>query len=155
MRSSPCSVKNGRGDVIYRHGCQITGSSCGEGEAMHLLCFLFYSTLQHSTAWRCVLSCGGGRGGQDMGCFPLCSQLHLRPRPILSSASSFVFNPSSSYAHLSSINLGCLSDPERSQCAWLKWIPGCCTSNYSCWRPLTPFHSPSTSLPPQVTWYMI
>lgn len=65
-RSFPCSVKNGRGDVIYRHGCQITNSSCGDVEAM---CFLVYSSLQHSTVWCCVLSCGWVEGVRTWAVF--------------------------------------------------------------------------------------
>lgn len=66
MSFSPCNVKSWCRDVIYRHGCQITGSSCGKEEAMNLLGFLWrfivtphsmQYVLSHSRAKK-VRTCG-------------------------------------------------------------------------------------------------
>lgn len=103
MRSLPFSVKNGRGDVIYRHGCQITGSSCGEGDVMHSLCFLSYLiAAQRSGSTVLCFVMQRVQEGQDMTCFPLCSQarkLHHSPGAIFSSASFLLFFPSSLSAY--------------------------------------------------------
>lgn len=109
-----------------------------------------FSLVAHCSTAQCgaVFCHAAGSEGKDMGCFPLCSQAwKLHRRPILSSASLFLFYPSSSSAHLSSINLRCLSDPERSHCAWLKWLSAHFTTNYRCWRLLhLPPFSASRSL---------
>lgn len=138
--SSPCSVKNGRGDVIYRHGCQITGSSCGEVEAM---CFPLYSSLQHSTLWCCVLSWGGVEGVRTWAVSLSAHgerKLHLSARPVICPVPFLLVHPSLSSTHLSSINLRCLSDAALSSsllilpclirvlvpCVLYAFVKGCC-----------------------------
>ena len=120
-------VKNGHGDVIYRHGCQITGSSCGWRGGRALAVFPLVPRCSTAKCGGCALSCSRVERVSAAGCFPL----HSRPRELHHSLRThFVFcllllvlplPPPS--AHRRSINLGCLSDPERSHCAWLKLLP--------------------------------
>lgn len=94
--SSPCSVKNGRGDVIYRHGCRITGSSCGEGEANAFSVFSLVQLVaaQRSVVLRFVMQ--RGRGGRDMGTIPSLSLCSLLRKAFTSVQSLFYLMPPSS-----------------------------------------------------------
>lgn len=98
-------------------------------------CTACWGAAQHS-----VVLCFVVQRGRDMGPIPslfLHSLLRKAYTPdqtlfylllLLLVQSLLLIYPST---HLSSINLRCLSDPERSHCAWLKRLPGHCTSNYS------------------------
>lgn len=80
------SVKNDRGDVISRHGCQITDSSCEGGEPS--LCFsseFIAAELEMGLHFALSVGAQWGHGATFYE--------HARKQ------------------HVNSINLGCLSDP--------------------------------------------
>lgn len=82
--SSPCSVQNWRGDLIYRHGCQITGLLAVEEERT------VFSLIAHrSTALCGAVFChaAGWRGSaHELCCSPLMGK-EAKPQ----SNTSFVF----------------------------------------------------------------
>lgn len=105
---------------------RLPAPAVAEGEAVRSLCFLLSLVparrsvgvaLCHAAGWR-----GSARRAASLSPHGRGSYTTVQ-EPILSPASFFLFYPSPPSAHRSSINLGCLSDPERSHCAWLKLLP--------------------------------
>ena len=103
---------------------RLPAPAVAEGEAVRSLCFLLSLVVARRSVGVCALSCSRVERvrAASLSAHGLEGYTVVQ-EPILSPASFFLFYSSPPSAHRSSINLGCLSDPERSHCAWLKLLP--------------------------------